>query len=76
MLLAYYSLYYIALEPFAGVTWTGCMALPMWAGANAMRQAVPDAWAWALGLHVASWFFQVSWAGVEPEMCGWGRGQS
>ncbi|EFN56276.1 hypothetical protein CHLNCDRAFT_145142 [Chlorella variabilis] len=58
-LTAVYSLYYLMLEPFAGLTWTGLVALPLWALANWFRGAVPSAWAWALGLHAFSWFAQI-----------------
>lgn len=37
----------------------GLVALPLWGLANWFRLAVPAAWAWALGLHVFSWFAQV-----------------
>lgn len=58
-LAALYSLYYVLLEPVAGLTWAGLVALPLWGLANWFRLAVPAAWAWALGLHVFSWFAQV-----------------
>jgi uncharacterized membrane protein YGL010W len=59
LLLAAYSAYYVALEPFAGLTWSACTALPMWGAANAFRQGVPAAWAWALALHAFSWLAQI-----------------
>lgn len=59
ILFAAYALYYVALEPFAGLSWAAVMGLPMWAAANAFRQAVPVAWAWATAAHVLSWVMQV-----------------
>ena len=35
------------------------MAVPLWGLANWFRLAVPAAWAWALGLHLFSWFAQI-----------------
>lgn len=58
-LAAGYSLYYLLLEPFAGITWAGMVALPLWGLANWFRLSVPTAWAWALGLHLFSWFAQI-----------------
>lgn len=37
----------------------GLVALPLWGLANWFRAAVPAAWAWALGLHLFSWFAQI-----------------
>lgn len=42
-----------------------CVGLPLWAAANWFRSAVPDAWAWALGLHLLSWFVQIAVSGWE-----------
>ena len=45
-----YAGYYVALEPIAGTTWTGCMGVPMCLTATAFQAAAaPDAWKWALG---------------------------
>lgn len=100
-LAAAYSLYYLALEPVAGGSWTGggqgrdglvarkllsrlfpctsavctvlCfpppvtaafVGLPLWAAANCFCASVPDAWAWALGLHLLSWFAQIAVSGA------------
>ena len=54
-----YGAYYIVLEPFAGITWTIFQGWPMWFAATLFRQAVPNAWAWAIGVHVLSWWAQV-----------------
>jgi uncharacterized membrane protein YGL010W len=35
------------------------VALPLWGLANWFRVVVPSAWAWALGLHIFSWFAQI-----------------
>lgn len=37
----------------------GLVALPLWGLANWFRVVVPSAWAWALGLHIFSWFAQI-----------------
>ncbi|KAL4448126.1 hypothetical protein ABPG75_005345 [Micractinium tetrahymenae] len=58
-LAAAYSAYYLLLEPLAGLSWAGLVALPLWGLANWFRAAVPSAWAWALGLHLFSWFAQI-----------------
>ena len=65
--LALYSLYYVLLEPFAGATWAVAMAVPLWATAEAFRDAVPTAWAWALGLHILSWVLQVHFGHTVAE---------
>lgn len=67
LLLATYCLYYLTLEPFAGLTWAALVALPMWGTANAARALVGSAWGWALGLHVLSWVMQVHWGHVVAE---------
>lgn len=54
-----YSLYYIALEWFAGLTWAIFMGVPLWVSSVAFQQLVPHAWAWAVGLHIFAWFMQV-----------------
>jgi hypothetical protein len=36
--LSIYSLYYLILEPFAGLTWTLAMAIPMWGTAQAFSE--------------------------------------
>ena len=59
VLLATYSLYYILLEPFAGLSWAACTALPMWVAANWVQQHLLSGWGWALGLHLLSWVVQV-----------------
>ena len=30
LLMAAYSLFYVALDPFAGLTWAACVGLPLW----------------------------------------------
>lgn len=59
ILASVYGAYYILLEPFAGITWTLFQGWPMWLTATAFRQAVPHAWAWALGVHLFSWYMQI-----------------
>ncbi|BDA43170.1 Uncharacterized endoplasmic reticulum membrane protein YGL [Coccomyxa sp. Obi] len=59
LVLILYSLYYMALEPFAGATWGLLLGIPMWLTATAFAQYVPYAWAWAIGLHILSWYLQV-----------------
>jgi uncharacterized membrane protein YGL010W len=67
VLLAAYASYYVLLEPLAGLSWAACMALPMWATANAVQQHVAAAWGWALGLHMLSWFAQVHFGHIMAE---------
>ena len=59
LVLILYALYYTALEPAAGLSWGVLLGIPMWLTATAICQHVPHAWAWALGLHILSWFLQV-----------------
>ena len=59
LVLILYALYYTALEPVAGLSWGVLLGIPMWLTATAFYQHVPHAWAWALGLHILSWFLQV-----------------
>ncbi len=66
LVLVLYGLYYTALEPFAGASWSGLLGVPMWLTATAFQQHVPHAWAWALGLHVLSWFVQVRGTPLPP----------
>jgi len=56
---AAYSLYYLKLEPFAGLTWSLFVGLPIWLTSTAFQQQVPDAWTWALGIHIFSWYMQI-----------------
>ena len=58
-MLILYALYYTALEQIAGLSWGVLLGVPMWLTATAFYQHVPHAWAWALGLHILSWFLQV-----------------
>jgi len=67
VLLAVYSLYYLTLEHFAGFTWTLFVALPLWGTAVAFRQVVPQAWSWAVGVHVLSWIMQVYFGHMVAE---------
>lgn len=54
-----YSLFYIALEPFAGFTWSLFTGVPCWLTATAFAQHVPNAWAWAIAVHALSWYAQI-----------------
>jgi len=54
-----YSLFYIGLEQFAGVTWCLSTGIPCWLTATAFSQHVPHAWAYAIGVHVLSWWAQI-----------------
>lgn len=58
-LIAAYSVYYMVLDLFAGVTWTIVVGIPIWISSEAFRANVTDAWVWALGLHVFAWFMQI-----------------
>jgi uncharacterized membrane protein YGL010W len=54
-----YSLYYLVLEPVAGLSWSACVGLPLWLTATAFKHTVAQAGLWALGVHVFSWYMQV-----------------
>lgn len=54
-----YSLYYLLLEPAAGLSWSLCVGLPLWVTASAFQQHVAKAGLWALGVHVFSWYMQI-----------------
>lgn len=54
-----YSLFYIGLEPFAGVTWSLSTGIPCWLTATAFMQHVPHAWAYAIAVHALSWYVQI-----------------
>ncbi|KAL6777351.1 hypothetical protein ACKKBF_B21185 [Auxenochlorella protothecoides x Auxenochlorella symbiontica] len=56
---ALYGIYYTVLDAFAGLSWSLCVGLPAWAGAVAFRSRVPNAWAWAILIHVLSWVMQI-----------------
>ena len=60
LILVPYSLFYVLLDPLAGASWSVCVGLPVWLGANALCQAHPsNAWLWAVYAHVFSWFVQI-----------------
>ncbi|DBA91700.1 TPA: hypothetical protein ACH3X1_003300 [Trebouxia sp. C0004] len=54
-----YSLFYIGLEQFAGVTWCLSTGMPCWLTATAFSQHMPHAWAYAIGVHILSWWAQI-----------------
>ena len=54
-----YSLFYIGLESFAGVTWSLSTGIPCWLTATAFVQHVPHAWAYAIAVHILSWYVQI-----------------
>lgn len=56
---AAYCLYYLTLEPVAGLSWSVLVGLPLWLTATAFQQQVHKAGLWALGIHVFSWYMQV-----------------
>ncbi|MEO0469016.1 MAG: hypothetical protein AAF206_05305 [Bacteroidota bacterium] len=60
-----YSIYYLTLEPFAGLAWIGSVGLPSLVGAFMFRHVIPDAWMYALLLHVFGWYLQVAVAQLE-----------
>lgn len=60
-----YSLYYVLLEPFAGLSWSVAVGLPLWLTASAFSATVAKAGLWALGVHVFSWYMQVGVALVR-----------
>jgi uncharacterized membrane protein YGL010W len=61
--IAAYTLYYLVLEPVAGLSWSAMIGLPMWLTASAFQQHVANAGLWALGVHVFAWYMQVSGGG-------------
>lgn len=54
-----YSLFYTGLEQFAGITWCLSTGIPCWLTATAFSQHVPHAWAYAIGVHILSWWAQI-----------------
>ena len=54
-----YAAYYCALGPLAGSMWVIFWGVPMVATATVFQGNVESAWAWALGLHVLSWYMQI-----------------
>jgi uncharacterized membrane protein YGL010W len=56
---AVYVVYYLCLEPVAGLTWSACIGVPIWLGATAFRQMVAKAWQWSLLVQVISWYMQI-----------------
>ena len=56
---AVYTLFYVGLEPFAGFTWCLSTGIPCWLTATAFSQHVQYAWAYAIGLHILSWWAQI-----------------
>eukprot|EP00891_Asterochloris_glomerata_P003133 jgi/Astpho2/3133/Aster-03417 len=57
--LLFYWAYYIVLERFAGLTWGLFLGAPLWLTATWFTATVPHAWAWALGVHLFSWYAQI-----------------
>lgn len=58
LLAASYSLFYTILDPLAGLSWAALVAYPLYTTALAFA-TVPNALAWAAGLHVFSWYMQI-----------------
>lgn len=58
-LILVYSAYYVMLDTVVGLTWSLCVGIPIWLTAEAFTSMVDAAWAWALALHVFSWWVQV-----------------
>ncbi|KAF5827593.1 hypothetical protein DUNSADRAFT_400 [Dunaliella salina] len=58
LLAASYSLFYTTLDPLAGLSWAALVAYPLCKAALAFA-SVPNALAWAAGLHVFSWYMQI-----------------
>lgn len=54
-----YSLYYLSLEPVAGLSWSALVGLPLWLTASAFQAQVAKAGLWALGVHVFGWYMQI-----------------
>ncbi|KIY93909.1 hypothetical protein MNEG_14054 [Monoraphidium neglectum] len=56
-----YSLFYLALDPLAGLSWAAAVGLPLAVTATAFQSTVANAAWWALGVQVLSW-----WAQIHP----------
>lgn len=56
---AAYSLFYTALDAFAGLSWTALLGVPLMLTATAFQHSVPNAGWWALGVQVVSWYMQI-----------------
>ncbi|GAX73463.1 hypothetical protein CEUSTIGMA_g915.t1 [Chlamydomonas eustigma] len=59
LLVVMYSLYYLSLEPVAGLTWMLIVGLPLWLTSTAFYDQVANAMYWALLVHVLSWYMQI-----------------
>ncbi|GMH45255.1 hypothetical protein BSKO_13212 [Bryopsis sp. KO-2023] len=57
--LALYAIYYVMLDPIAGLTWGLFVGLPLWVGGNAMWAFVEGGWKWAALTHVFAWYMQI-----------------
>jgi len=58
-LIVVYSLYYLSLEPVAGLTWMLAVGLPLLITSTAFYNQVAHAMYWALLVHVLSWYMQI-----------------
>lgn len=55
-----YSLYYMILDGFAGLSWSICVGIPVWISSELFQQHCTEhAWIWALVVHVFSWIVQI-----------------
>lgn len=54
-----YLLYYVTLDPFAGITWFAFVGVPIWLSSTAFMQLVDSAWKWALGAFLLGWYMQI-----------------
>mmetsp|Transcript_27885 Transcript_27885/g.38548 ORF Transcript_27885/g.38548 Transcript_27885/m.38548 type:complete len:131 (-) Transcript_27885:213-605(-) len=54
-----YSLYYMTMEPVAGLTWALSHGLLCAAAAHAARATVEGAWMYGIALHVLCWYLQI-----------------
>mmetsp|Transcript_33440 Transcript_33440/g.59831 ORF Transcript_33440/g.59831 Transcript_33440/m.59831 type:complete len:201 (-) Transcript_33440:285-887(-) len=57
-LVACMSLFYICIEPFAGLTWTAALGLPLLYAARTFRN-VENSGMLSLAVHVFSWYMQI-----------------
>lgn len=60
ILVLVFTTYFAILEAFGGLTWGAFVGVPVWLTATWLYQHVAYAWAWALGVHILSWFLQVT----------------
>lgn len=60
LILVPYSVYYMALDIVAGVSWLLFVGIPLWITSELFQQYFFEtAWIWALAVHLFSWLVQI-----------------